>query len=108
MSNFPLYTTLKKNIPKKDLTIPQKNDLINKISEMQTEEHELIYALIKSYFLEKDKEQNVIVPYKGKMIKENIEFNLSDLPIELRQILFKFILAHEQKTKEEVKNKQHI
>jgi hypothetical protein len=101
MSNFPLYTTLKKNISKKDLTIVQKNDLVNKISSMQTDQHELVYALIKSYFLEKDKVQNVILPYKGKIIKENIEFNLTDLPIELRQILFKFITIHEQKVKEE-------
>ena len=57
MSNFPLYTTLKKNISKRDLTISQKNDLVNKISSMGSEQHELIYALIKCYFLEKDKEK---------------------------------------------------
>jgi len=103
MSNFPLYTTLKKNICKKDLTIQQKNDLVNKILSLESEQHELIYVLIKCYFLEKDKEQNVILPYKGKIIKENIEFNLTDLPIELRQILFKFVTIHEQKIKEESK-----
>ena len=30
MSQFPLYTTLMANLPQKDLTILQKNDLIKK------------------------------------------------------------------------------
>lgn len=104
MSNFPLYTTLKKNINKKDLTVAQKNELILKISEMSTDDHEIIYVLVKSYFLESANQDNIIIPYKGKILNENIEFNLSDLPIELRQILFKFITMYQQKLQEEIKN----
>jgi hypothetical protein len=104
MSNFPLYTTLRKNINKKDLSVAEKNELITKISEMGTDEHEIIYVLIKCYFLESDTHNNIIVPYKGKIINENIEFNISDLPIELRQILYKFVKMYQQKVQEEIKN----
>ena len=49
MSQFPLYASFKTGITNKDLTILQKNKIVSRIEEMDTEGHELIYALIKSF-----------------------------------------------------------
>ena len=49
MSSFPLYDNLKKDIPKKDLTIKQKEELINSVLKMDNNAKEIIYVLIQYY-----------------------------------------------------------
>lgn len=90
---FPLYNSLNKNIPNKNLTITQKNEFIKKIETIDNEGHSLIFALIKSYYNDEEKD-NSQIPYQGKVINNNIEYNLSDLPAKLQQILYKFISLH--------------
>lgn len=100
--SFPLYTMLMTNIPKKDLTIPQKNDFISKIKTLDQEGYEHVYTLIKCYFANHIEDvNNVSIPYSGKVHSDRIDFNLLDLPNELRQLLYKFILTHVAKMKEE-------
>ncbi len=101
MSNFPLYTTLINNLPKKDLTIVQKNDFIKRSKKLDSEAYDLIYALIRSYYLEHESGDSFTLPYKGKIAKDCLEFNLLDLPIPLRQLLYKFITIHKEKVKED-------
>src|SRR5271156_2337055 len=106
MSQFPLYSTLIKNLPEKDLTICQKKELVKKINSMDTETHELIYVLTKSFNIENDK-SNLVIPYKGIITKDKIEFDLSEMPNKLRQLLYKFVILHNKKLKEdeEIKKK---
>lgn len=47
--DFPLYNTLKVNLPSKDLTVLQKVDLLNKIKELDMDAQGLIYCLILCY-----------------------------------------------------------
>jgi hypothetical protein len=101
--NFPLYTTLNTNIIKKDLTVLQKNETIKKIESLDCKAHELIYALIKCYYLENDNGEQLSIPYNGKLAKERIEFNLSDFPIGLKQLLYKFVIVHQKKLIEDQK-----
>ena len=101
MSNFPLYTTLNTNIQNKDLTVLQKNEFIKKIQELDPKGHELIYALIKCYFLENDSAEPFQIPYNGKLAKDRIEFNLLDFPPKLKQLLYKFVIIHQQKVIED-------
>ena len=57
---------------------------------------ELIYALIRVYQLENN-ENNIstfTVPYDGKFIDNEIKFDLNELPIKLKHILFKFLKLH--------------
>jgi hypothetical protein len=103
MSNFPLYTTLMKNISKKDLTILQKNDFINRVKTLDSEGYHLIYALIKSFSLENEKTDSFILPYNGKLAKDRIDFNLEDLPNTLKQLLYKFITIHQEKIIQDIK-----
>ena len=93
MDDFPLYNTLSKNLPKKDLSLKQKKDFITKIEDINTQGSELIYALIRAYqILNQGDTPNEKLPFEGQIINENnLEFNISKIPIELRQILYKFL-----------------
>jgi len=102
---FPLYDSLIEDVPEKDLTGYQKSDFVKKINSMDNEGHERIYALIKKFFIMNEVEQNSFnVPYGGKFVKNNdISFDLKDIPIKLRQILYKFAKIHMKKLKEDKK-----
>lgn len=101
MSNFPLYTTLSTGLTKKDLTVAQKNELIKRIGKIDSEAHDLVYALIKSYYLEHESGDSFSIPYKGTLSKDRINFDLLSLPIPLRQLLYKFVIIHKKKLKED-------
>ena len=112
MTEFPLYTSLKNGIPDKDLTATQKADFVKKIEKMNTDGHELIYALIKTFYINnKESETPFTTPYDGKLVKSNITFDMDNLPLKLRQIIYKFIKIHTKKVKEDKileKNREHI
>lgn len=102
MTEFPLYSSLKIGIPDKDLTAVQKADFVKKIETMNTEGHELIYALIKTfYILNNESNTPFTTPYDGKFVKNNVTFDMDGLPQKLRQILYKFIKIHTKKVKED-------
>lgn len=103
MSQFPLYTTLITNLPKKDLTIAQKRDFVRKVTDLDQEAHELVYALIKCYAIEHNTGVSFSLPYNGQLAKDRIEFDLLDFPIELRQLLYKFVTIHKKKLIEDIK-----
>ena len=105
MTSFPLYTTLSQNLVAKDLTVLQKNDFVKKIATLEPEAHELIYALIKCYYIEKESGDSITIPYNGKLDKDCINFNLLSLPLQLRQMLYKFVNLHKQKV--EMDNKMY-
>lgn len=93
------------NLPEKDLTILQKNDLIKKIASMDTDAHELVYALVKSFYMEHNGGDTLSIPYKGQLSKDKLEFDLLEMPNKLRQLLYKFITVHKRKLIEDEKIK---
>tara|TARA_A100001011_G_scaffold394642_1_gene487543 strand:- start:13682 stop:14002 length:321 start_codon:yes stop_codon:yes gene_type:complete len=104
--SFPLYYNLNNNIPKKDLTAKQKSELTENIKKLDNNTVEIVYALIQYH--DNSFKMNDPLPFKG--IKSNdknnlcdIQWNISDLPISLRQILYKFIDIHLKSEKEDVK-----
>jgi hypothetical protein len=100
MSDFPLYSSIKTNLPNRDLTVTEKLDFINRIKEYDVETHELVCALIKCYYTDNGGSP-MTIPYDGKLVKDRIDFNLLDFPIKLRQLLYKFIKLHKRKIKED-------
>jgi GTPase SAR1 family protein len=53
----------------------------------------------------------IMIPYKGRMDKDCINFDLLEFPIALRQLLYKFVMLHKKKIKEDrelEKSKQSI
>lgn len=104
---FPLYETLKKNLPNKDLTASQKTELVSRIETLDSDTHGLVYALIRSYASDHEKEESAL-PYEGKKIDKNgtlfetdIVYELKQFPNELRQLLYKFVMLHCNKMKED-------
>lgn len=99
--NFPLYTSLCVNLSSKDLTVVQKTDFIKKIEKIDKDTHELIFALIKSYFIDKERGDTLAIPYEGKISKDTVTFDINNLPIPLRQLLYKFLTINEKKIEED-------
>ena len=102
MSKFPLYNSLYKDLQEGDLSVIQKRTFLKRIEKIDKNGCELIYALIRMYQIE-NKEENInfILPYGGENIDNNIHFDLDNLPVKLRQVLFKFVSIHLEKMKEE-------
>lgn len=107
MSNFPLYDTLSTDLSDKDLTVLQKKKFIARVSKLNTEASELIYALILTYYNVNTQGDNLTIPYKGKLHTSGLEFNLLNLPVKLRQLLFKFVTIHQEKVKEDEEIEAH-
>jgi len=103
MSEFPLYDSLSKNIPEIDLSGSEKKAFIKRIEKIDREGHELVYALIRMYqMVNNEQNTSFTLPYNGKYINNNnINFDLDEFPLTLKQILAKFLSAHIEKMKEE-------
>jgi len=113
MSEFPLYDNLISNLPKKDLTVKQKEAMITDIPKLDYHGKELVYTLIKYY--NKINDETVLqLPYKGKSEDstesdiKNITWCITDLPHPLRQLLYKFITMHIKKLEEDCKRDTNI
>jgi hypothetical protein len=101
MNKFPLYTNLSKEIKsKRDLTIKQKEDFMNKILIIDDDGAELLYTLIRFYYIEETNDQSCDVPYKGILNKKSIKFDLENFPFKLKHILYKFVNMHLDKMNE--------
>jgi len=106
MSQFPLYTTLATNLSNKDLTIAQKTRFLSSIKDMEPEAHELIYILIKCYYLNNEDGDPEKIPYNLNPSKDRIDCDLSVFPNRLKQLLFKFATVHTKKLAEDAKLKE--
>jgi len=90
--NFPLYESLKNN-EFKELTDDEKDTLVEKIKNMNDEKQEIVYALMKVYYIE---EKNTVssneLPYNGKELKNRLKFDMDQIPSKLQYILKSFSL----------------
>lgn len=96
--DFPLYASIKnygKN--KEDLTDAQKDELIELLKEISLEKYEIIYALIRAYYLEfsskdsEEKENEDGLHYHAKKLKGGIKFEVDQIPSGLQHILLHFL-----------------
>ena len=114
MSSFPLFDSLNKDIPKKDLSIDEKEEFISKIQDIDNTGRDLVYALIQFYNIsEENKPNSDELPYKGikeEMSKglQNLTWTFTDFPIKLRHILYKFIKIHMQSVQEDQELRERI
>ena len=96
MSNFPLYDNLFAETDMvDDLTENEKTELIKLIKSIDNVGAEYIYVLIRIYQLENSDDKSTFkLPYGGKYIKNDVKFDLNELPNKLKQMLFKFVKKH--------------
>ena len=97
MNQFPLYNNLLTDISSKDLKTIEKRNFIKNIKKLDQNGFELIYVLIRVYYIDKEDSTSFTIPYGGKFVKEDIKFDLEVLPFTLKQILYKFIFMHIKK-----------
>jgi hypothetical protein len=100
MSNFPLFP-LYENVLKKfddaseDLTYEKKEEIVAKIKKMEYNDHEILYAIIKIYYLDHteniDKEKFMKNPYNSKYMVSGIKFCIDDIPPGLQNIIYNFL-----------------
>jgi len=89
--NYGLYQTLNVNIPRRKLTKQQKDELWDKLKNIEEEEtNEVVFMLIYEHNRVSDKGKDESLPYKGKKRTKGVEFNLENFPRRLQWILFKF------------------
>lgn len=86
--NFPLYNSLKKD-EFDELTDIQKDEFIESVKNMNEDEYEKIYALIRAYHLDHDSYHQTL-PYGGKSLKSGLKFDLDSIPSKLQNILYTF------------------
>jgi len=102
MSNFPLYDDLLKKVREDELTIKEKDEFMKIIKNIDDNGAELIYALIRTYQLENCEDKSTFkLPFGGKFVKDDIKFDLNELPNELKHILYQFVLVHHKTSQEE-------
>jgi hypothetical protein len=104
MSEFPLYNSLKKGLPKKDLTVKQKEDFLSKVAILDLTGKELVYILICAHHntSKPDDQYEEMFPYGSEQSNSNeTEFDFAKFPLDLRQMLYKFVLMHVKKMDEE-------
>lgn len=100
MNSFPLFP-LYENVLKKydnvteDLDYEQKEEMAVKIKKMDANDHEILYTIIKIYFLDHNKNVDNETfnksPYNSKIMASGLKFYLDDLPPGLQNILYNFL-----------------
>jgi hypothetical protein len=103
MSNFPLYDTLFKDVnTNEDISNKEKEQFIKLVKNLDQLGYELMYVLIRVYQLENTDDKSTFkLPFGGKYIKDDIKFDLNELPNKLKHMLVKFVDIHSKKIEEE-------
>jgi hypothetical protein len=108
MSNFPLYDSLSSEVTNVDLTTLEKDELMKLLKNIDVEGSERVYILIRMYQLENSEDKSTFkIPYGGKYVKNDLKFDLNELPFELKQIIYKFVTMHCKTMEEEAKIKKN-
>lgn len=95
-----LYLQLDKDIPSADLTLDQKEEFIKLVKLLDTDGHELLYVLIRTF--EKTTSDKLSdTPYGGKLTSKELKLDLDMLPVSLKWVLYKFVVLHHKKMTED-------
>ena len=100
MNCFPLYNNLSQDLPNKELTQKQKQEIIKNISKIDSNGLELIYSLIHYYFNSNEKDSAIsVIPYGGYKVKNendthDVTWDIDSFPTKLKQLLYKFVSVH--------------
>lgn len=98
ISSFPLFNNLY-NETKQEIVLnyEEQMELCNKIKEIDDEGCEIIFAIIKFYYISVDNGFIENLPYKPKINKNGYKYELNNLPIKLINMIKKFVDLHYNK-----------
>jgi len=74
------------------ITEEEKDTLFENIKTMTDDKQEILYALIKAYYMEEQQQYMTTneLPYGGKVLKNRLKFDLDQIPSKLQYILNSF------------------
>lgn len=101
---FPLFQTILKQTEENvddEMTNKEKMELSEQISKLDKAGHEYIYAIIRNYQLEFDKDDYEELPYKVRVKKNGYKWEMDKLPKRLLKMVRQFVQLHLQKIQEE-------
>jgi len=97
-SSFPLFHNLYNETANENLlNYEHQMELCQKIKEMDDEGCEIIFAIIKFYYISIDNGFIDHLPYKPKINKNGYKYELNNLPIKLINMIEKFVNLHNNK-----------
>ena len=91
MEEYGLYHTLNSNLKKGDISKKEKSELLAKASSLDLDGSK---AFIKLIFAHSKQENDGVlqdIPYCIEQQGNDVDFNLTKIPIQLRRILLKFV-----------------
>ena len=98
--SFPLYDILLKESTNDDLSLEQKKELTDIIPSIDNKGHQNIFTIIRMHGLKTNSGNIFDIPYDGKKIVRDIKFNVDKLPNVVKQMLYRFVKIHIEKTNE--------
>jgi hypothetical protein len=101
MSIIPLFQSLKGDADTQDLTMEQKQELIENIKQLDEKGSELFFVLIKLYEMDMNADATDGLPFESKFIAKEYRFDLEKLSLQLKQILYRFAHMHVKNMDEE-------
>ena len=96
-----IYDTFSKDVSTTELTSTKKDELIRNLKKIDEKGNEIIFILIKLH--EMKSVDNPNIPYDGKLSSDEIKFDLENIPIQLQNILYKFVGVHLKNLEEDMK-----
>lgn len=105
--NFPLYETLNRDLPQKNISEIQEKNMIKYINSLPEEDQEIVFALIKTHE-EKNESTSEEMPFNGEHTKDGVHFLVENFPQDLKKILYKFIRMHSAKSREDQKRGKNL
>ena len=93
---FPLFETCYKMTENSNYVLDYNERILlsNKIKDLDKQAHEYIYAIIRTYQLENDKDNFDNVPYQMRKNKNGVKFEMSKIPGRLILIIHFFVDLH--------------
>jgi len=103
LSVFPLFDTLFQETEsvQTPLQYEEKMELCNQIKDLDQEGFDLVYAIIRSFYLVKENGHYDFVPYSPKINKTGYKFDTTFLPPRLLLMVRRFVALHLNKLREE-------
>ena len=100
---FPLFHTLYKQTEEKSTNISTEDRLrlSEQINSLDKTAHEYIYAIIRNYQLECDKDNFYELPYNVRVQKNGYKWEMQKLPSRLIVMIKHFVELHLEKISEE-------
>lgn len=88
---FPLYNHLIKKTHTHLLDDNDKTEFVDKVRTLDSNKHELVYAIIRTHQVTTEPGTFYQSPYKSKRQKNGVKFDFDQFPLQLQNILVEFV-----------------